>query len=170
VATNKQDRRWWLRAGSEAIDINTSPEGVYGLVSDLPRMGEWSPECVRVEWEGGATGAAEGAKFVGHNRGGPGKRIKWSRHGRVLVAEPGREFTFVTEEGGRESTKWIYRFESVDGGTRVTESYDVQWLPAWARILDGPLNRRGELHRHMRHTLEQLKKASETTDASELRP
>jgi hypothetical protein len=42
-------------------------------------------------------------------------------------------------------------------GTRVTESYGVQWLPAWARIIDGPLNRRGELHPHMRYTLEQLK-------------
>jgi hypothetical protein len=99
-------------------------------------------------------------------RGGPGKRIKWSRHGRVLSAEPGEEFTFVTEEGGRESTKWIYRFEPVDGGTRVTETYDVQWLPAWARIIDGPLNRRGELRRHMRHTLEQLKRAAEAAKAT----
>ena len=56
-----------------------------------------------------------------------------------------------------------YRFETVDGGTRVTESYDVSWLPAWARIVDGPLNRRGELHRHMRHTLEQLKREAEAT-------
>jgi hypothetical protein len=51
-----------------------------------------------------ATGPAAGAKFVGHNRGGPFKLMRWSRHGRVLTAEPGREFTFITEEGGREST------------------------------------------------------------------
>ena len=43
ATTNKQDSRWWLRAGSEAIIINASPEAVYGLVADLPRMGEWSP-------------------------------------------------------------------------------------------------------------------------------
>ena len=97
---------------------------------------------------------------------GPGKRIKWSRHGRVVAAEPGKEFSFATEEGGRESTKWTYRFESIEGGTRVTESYGVQWLPAWARILDGPLNRKGELHRHMRHTLEQLKAAAEAAEAT----
>ena len=26
-----------------SIEINASPETVYALVSDLPRMGEWSP-------------------------------------------------------------------------------------------------------------------------------
>ena len=29
-----------------SIEIHASPEAVYDLVSDLPRMGEWSPgEC-----------------------------------------------------------------------------------------------------------------------------
>ena len=59
----------------------------------------------------------------------------------MLVADPGREFAFVTEEGGHESTVWRYRFEPVDGGTRVTESYEVKWIPAWARIVDVPTNR-----------------------------
>ena len=81
------------------------------MVADLPRMGEWSPECQRVEWEGGASGPAAGATFVGHNKGGPRGLMKWSRRGRVLVADPGREFAFVTEEGGHESTVWRYRFE-----------------------------------------------------------
>jgi hypothetical protein len=156
-----KERRWWLTEGSEETVINTTPECVYDMVSDLPRMGEWSPECQRVEWDGGATGPAEGAKFVGHNRTGPKQLIRWSRRGRVLVVDPGREFVFVTEEGGRESTQWRYRFEAVDGGTRVSESYDVKWLPLWARIVDGPLNRRRELHDDMRHTLAQLKAAAE---------
>jgi hypothetical protein len=163
MAPEKHDGRWWLTKGSEAIVIDTTPHAVYELVADLPRMGEWSPECVKVEWQEGATGPAVGSQFLGHNRTGPGKRIKWSRRGRVVSAEPGEEFAFATEEGGRESTKWTYRFETVDGGTRVTETYDVNWLPAWARIVDGPLNRRGELHRHMRHTLEQLKRQAEAT-------
>ena len=104
-----------------------------------------------------------GATFVGHNRGGPAKMLRWSRRGRVLTADRGREFAFVTEEGGRESTEWRYRFEPVEGGTRVTETYEVKWLPLWARVVDGPLNRRGELQRHMRHTLDQLKLAAEAT-------
>src|SRR6202790_5090007 len=95
-----KDGRWWLTQGGEQTVINASPDHIYDMVANLERMGEWSPECQHVMWEGGATGPAEGAKFVGHNRGGPKKLIRWSRHGRVLVADPGREFTFVTEEGG----------------------------------------------------------------------
>jgi hypothetical protein len=125
-------------------------------------MGEWSPECQRVEWLDGTTGPAVGATFVGHNRGGPRGLMKWSRRGRVLVADPGREFAFVTEEGGRESTQWRYLFEAVEGGTRVTESYDVKWIPTWARIVDVPTNRHRELREAMRHTLEQLKSAAES--------
>jgi len=163
-----KDGRWWLTQGSEQTVMNAAPAHIYDMVANLPRMGEWSPECKRVEWEGGASSPAEGARFVGHNRTGPRQLIRWSRHGRVLTADPGREFAFVTEEGGRESTQWRYRLEPLDGGTRVTESYHVKWLPLWARIIDGPLNRRRELRDNMRHTLAQLKTAAESSkDAGE---
>jgi uncharacterized protein YndB with AHSA1/START domain len=154
--------RWWLTTDSRETVIAATPERLYEMVSDMPRMGDWSPECQRVEWLEGATGPAEGAKFVGHNRGGPMGLMKWSRNGRVLAADRGTEFTFITEEGGRESTEWRYEFEPVEGGTRVTESYVVHWIPAWARILDGPLNRHRELQHHMQQTLEQLKTAAES--------
>ncbi len=81
-----------------------------------------------------------------------------------MVADRGREFVFVTEEGGRESTVWRFHFEAVEGGTRVTESYDVKWIPAWARIVDVPTNRYRELQEAMRHTLEQLQRAAEASD------
>ena len=165
-----KNQRWWLTKDSQQIVINAAPARLYDMVADLPRMGEWSPECQRVEWEGGTTGPAEGARFVGHNRGGPRGLIRWSRHGRVLCADAGREFAFFTEEGGRESTVWRYRFEPVDGGTRVTESYEVRWIPAWARIVDVPTNRHRELLEGMRHTLEQLKVAAEAATPTQDQP
>lgn len=79
----------------------------------------------------------------------------------MLAADPGREFAFVTEEGGRESTVWRYRFEPVPGGTQVTESYEVRWIPAWARIVDVPGNRHRELREAMSHTLGRLRVAAE---------
>ncbi len=162
----KQSSRWWLRQDSQTVVIEAPPDRIYALVSDLPRMGEWSPECRRVEWLEGSTGPAEGARFIGHNQGGPRGLMKWSRRGRVLSADPGREFAFVTEEGGREGTEWRYRLEPVAGGTRVTESYTVTWIPAWARIVDVPTNRAGELRLALRHPLEQLKKAAEATPSA----
>ena len=156
-----KSQRWWLTTDSQEIIVRATPEAVYDMVADLPRMGEWSPECQAVEWEGGATGPAQGARFVGHNRGGPANLMRWSRHGRILSAQRGREFCFITEEGGRESTRWHYRFDATDGGTSVTEAYEITWLPTWARIVDVPTNRHRELLEGMRRTLEQLKLAAE---------
>jgi uncharacterized protein YndB with AHSA1/START domain len=160
---NTSSTRWWLRQDREAAVVAASPQCVYDLVADMPRMGEWSPECQRVEWTDGAVAPAEGARFLGHNRGGPGGLMRWSRRGRVLVADAGREFAFVTEEGGKESTIWRYRLDQTDGGTRVTESYEIRSIPTWARIVDIPTNRALELREGMRHTLAQLKAAAEAT-------
>lgn len=154
--------RWWLTTDRRQTTIQATADEVYDLVADLPRMGEWSPECQKVEWTDSSAAPTVGATFVGHNKGGPAGLMRWSRHGRVLVADRGRSFSFVTEEGGRESTEWRYDFESVEGGTRVTESYDVRWIPAWARIVDVPTNRCKELAEAMQHTLGQLKAAAES--------
>jgi uncharacterized protein YndB with AHSA1/START domain len=157
----KPSSRWWLREDSEQTFVAASAERVYQLLADMPRMGEWSPECQQVEWTGDTVAPAVDARFVGHNRGGPRGLMKWSRSGRVLVVDPGREFAFVTEEGGKESTIWRYQLESVDDGTRITESYEVKTIPAWARVLDIPTNRARELREGMSHTLARLKAAAE---------
>lgn len=156
-----KNQRWWLTTDSVSVDIAAPPEQLYGMVADMTRMPEWSPEQVRLEWIEGATGPAVGARFLGYNCTGPGNRIRWKRKGTVLTAEPGREFAFATEEGGVEGVVWCYRFEPVAGGTRVTESYTVHKIPVWARILDGPLNRHGELIDGMTRTLGKLKESAE---------
>ena len=48
-------------------EINASPETVFAMVSDLTRMGEWSPENQGGQWVKGATGPAVGAQFKGRN-------------------------------------------------------------------------------------------------------
>jgi hypothetical protein len=168
-----KNQRWWLTGDQVEIVVGADAGVLYEMVSDLERIGAWSPECERAGWEGAVTVPVEGSTFVGHNSVGPGRRIRYSRHGRVLVADRGREFAFITDEGGRESTAWRYRFEPDDGGTRITESYEVRWIPVWARILDVPTNRHKQLVANMRTTLQRLKDAAErqlphgtTSDAS----
>ena len=159
-----KNQRWWLTEDSVELEMEADADVLYGMVSDLPRIGEWSPECESVEWEGDISVPVVGTTFVGHNAVGPGRRIRYSRHGTVLAADPGREFTFITDEGGRPSTAWRYQFESAgDGRTRVTESYEVRWIPTWARILDFLLNRHKELLKGMHTTLERLRAATEST-------
>jgi Polyketide cyclase / dehydrase and lipid transport len=159
----KKSTRWWLRTDSEDVVVAAPAEHIYDMVSDMPRMGEWSPECQKVDWIDGANGPVAGARFLGHNRGGPRGILKWSRRGRVLVAESGREFTFATEEGGKEGVIWHYRLEPTLGGTKVTESYEITTIPTWARIVDIPTNRARELRDGMRHTLANLKAAAEAS-------
>lgn len=157
-----KNQRWWLTTDSVELEIAADADKLYRMVSDLPRIGEWSPECADVIWEGDVTEPVEGTEFVGHNAVGPGRRIKYKRHGTVIAAEPGRSFSFITDEGGRPSTAWHYTFEPVgDGRTRVTEAYEVRWIPTWARILDVPMNRHKELVAGMRTTLERLKATAE---------
>jgi uncharacterized protein YndB with AHSA1/START domain len=158
--------RWWLRQDARSVVIDAPAARVYELVADLPRMGEWSNECRQVEWLDGSSEPVEGATFIGHNKGGPRGLMKWSRRGHILTADPGRAFAFVTEEGNKESTEWRYVLEPAEGGTRVTESYTVHWIPTWARILDVPTNRVRELQDSMQHTLDALKRVAEASPSA----
>jgi len=158
-----KNQRWWLTADQVELEIDADADALYDMVSDLPRIGEWSPECERVEWEGEVTIPVQGTTFIGHNAVGPGRRIRYRRHGEVLAADRGKEFTFITDEGGRPSTLWRYRFEPTTKGTKVTEGYEVRWIPTWARILDVPTNRHKELLEGMRTTLGRLKVAAESS-------
>jgi len=81
---------------SVSREIAAPAERLYDMVSDVTRMGEWSPETQAGEWLGGATGATPGAKFRATNR--VGKR-SWKTVATVVDAEPGRRFSFVVTAG-----------------------------------------------------------------------
>jgi hypothetical protein len=87
------------------------------MVSDVTRMGEWSPICRACWWEEGA-GPRAGAWFGGRNE--TAERT-WETRSLVEVADRGREFTFAVF-GSR--VRWSYTFEAAEGGTRLTESWD----------------------------------------------
>src|ERR1051326_3987451 len=97
-----------------SIAINASPEAVYDLVSDLPRMGEWSPENIGGEWQNGGSGKG-GHRFIGHKRAG---ERTWSAPVLVTVAERGRCFEFVIGPDGGPYVRWTYRLEPSGAGTR----------------------------------------------------
>ena len=152
--------------GEARLHVNVPPEKLYELVSDVTRMGEWSPETVRCRWLDGATGPAVGARFKGTNRRG---LMRWSTKPRVVAAEPGREFAFVVDLVifQREMTKWRYQFEpAADGGTDVTESFemmaDLPWyISFFERRLMGVEDRKADLEAGMQRTLERIKAVAE---------
>jgi uncharacterized protein YndB with AHSA1/START domain len=139
--------------GEASVHVDAPPEKLYALVSDVTRMGEWSPETVSCEWIDGATGPAVGAKFKGRNKDG---FMRWSTKPEVTAVEPGREFAFKTSE-----TVWRYVFEPEEGGTKVTESFDVVSYPRLLSIVAPPKRREPKLINGMQTTLQRLKAAAE---------
>ena len=102
---------------SDSVVVAASPEEVYDLVSDVTRTGEWSPVCVACWWDEGATGQA-GDWFTGRNET---PERTWETRSLVAVADRGREFTWLV---GCSRARWGYTLEPVDGGTRLTESWE----------------------------------------------
>lgn len=117
----------WLVPRSISIQVHASPSTVYRLVSDVERIGEWSPECRSAAWLDDRRGA--GARFRGSNRSGLNR---WSRTCEVLVAEPDREFTWRTVPGGpltSDSTHWGFLVEADGGGTLLTQRMQIVKKP-----------------------------------------
>ncbi|CAB4364197.1 MAG: SRPBCC family protein [Actinobacteria bacterium] len=136
--------------------IAATPERLYALISDLPRMGEWSLENNGGKWLKGATGPTVGAKFKGKNSKG---FRRWSTIATVVTADAGREFTFDVTVAGLKVARWGYRLESVDGGTKVTQYWDDHRVKVMKVLTGLALNvpdRASHNTAGMEHTLEQL--------------
>jgi uncharacterized protein YndB with AHSA1/START domain len=155
----------------ESLSVAAPADRVYDLVADLPRMGEWSPECERVTWRGGATGAAEGAHFLGHNRVG---QVRWMTQGEVVTVVPGRHLAFEITFGLLKIARWEYLIVPDDADpsrcTVVEEWTDRR--PLWYRApADRALGSRMKInHRGMLETLANLKVAAESATSDEARP
>jgi hypothetical protein len=147
--------------GSVTVHIDASPRVVWELVSDVTRIGEFSPETIGAEWTDGAKGPAVGAHFRGHvKRNGIGP-VYWTKC-KVIYCEPERDFGFgVYTFGGRTNT-WRYQLAASGSGTDVTESFELTPLPL-LRFYWGVLGHwRGRANeRGMRQTLERIKAIAE---------
>lgn len=142
----------------ESTEIAAAADEVYRLVSDVGRMGEWSPENVGADWLDGGAGAV-GDRFEGHNKIG---EREWSVVCQVTKADAGSEFQFVTGDPASPYVRWSYRL-SGSNPTTLTEVWDVEQLPP--TLVDaGPerLAARAESVRAgMKQTLEGLKASAE---------
>ena len=147
--------------GSVTVMMNASPEVVWDLVSDVTRIGDFSPETFEAKWLGEATGPADGAYFKGHvKRNGVGPTY-WTKC-RVEHCVPLQDFGFVVVVGDNEVNHWRYQLRAVAGGTEVTESYALEakaWSRAYWTLLGWARSKTNE--RGMRQTLERIKAIAE---------
>jgi uncharacterized protein YndB with AHSA1/START domain len=144
-----------------SIRIEAAPERVYDIVTDIAQMGRLSPECIGGKWLDGATGPAVGARFKGSNKRG---FARWSTTNKVVEAEPGKAFSFETQQS---AARWTYRMQPDGTGTLVTESREMyKERPLVAKVFAGLLlggvdDHDDELRNGMRQTLERLKAIAE---------
>lgn len=141
--------------------IAADPEVIWSLVTDLPRMGELSPENRGGRWVGGATGPAVGARFRGVNRNGD--RQWWTRV-RVIECEPPRRFAFdVRSPFGVRVSRWSYEITPADGGCVLTDTEHWYRVGSWfVRRFLGPkvtgrADRPGDNVESIEHTLSAVK-------------
>jgi hypothetical protein len=142
--------------------ISASPEELWGRVAHMDRMGDLSPESTGGSWVKGATGPAVGAQFKGDNRNG---KKTWSTKSTVVECEPGRVFAFDVKGGPFKVARWTYRFEPVDGGCRVTETWTDQrgWIvTTLGKQASGVGDRTTHNRATMEATLERLAARSES--------
>ncbi|HET6357780.1 SRPBCC family protein [Streptomyces sp.] len=150
---------------AERLTINVPPETAWAAVSDVRRMGEWSPEC-RGAWLLGRGGRPrQGTRFLGRNRA---SWLPWVTLCRVVEAVPGEVFAFDVSFFGIPLSRWTYRFFAVPLGCEVTEEWHDRrrgvhgWLiTATAPLLTGVTRRPARNRTTVRATLVALRDALE---------
>lgn len=151
---------------SVSREVPASPSRLYEMVSDVTRMGEWSPETEGAVWLGGATAARAGARFRGTNRVG---KKSWKTVATVVGAEPARGFRFRVSVGPVRVSEWSYSFEDTATVCRVIESWtDLRpnWVKPLGVLVTGVRDRATHNRSGMAQTLSRLAAAVESEGGS----
>jgi Polyketide cyclase / dehydrase and lipid transport len=117
---------------TDSILIGRSASELYDMVSDITRMGEFSPVCTSCSWDDVSQAGREGAWFRGTNAIGD---FTWDTRCKVVAADPGQNFSFVNcgLDGKAELVRWGFSFEEQGDETTVTETWQV--LPDYPKFI-----------------------------------
>lgn len=106
--------------------VDVPVERVWSLVTDVGRMGEWSPECVFAAWRPGQGEVPRaGARFEARNEYADG----FTAAVECVVTEAVRPsvFAWVVLDDDRDVERpgsiWRYELHGVEGGTRVRQRF-----------------------------------------------
>jgi len=148
---------------SGSVEIAAPPEKIWEMVSDLPRMGEWSPMNVGGKWLGGATSATVGAKFKGKNKNG---RHVWSGPVTITEAQPPSRLSFTVGIGPVKGATWSYDIAPTATGCTVTETWTdtrsaMLRMGAVTKLVTGNADLGAYAQTSIDTTLANLKKAAE---------
>ncbi|MGI5350702.1 SRPBCC family protein [Streptomyces sp. CA-250714] len=179
-STDVYTTSWELTA---SVRIDAPGAAVYRMVSDITRMGEWSPECFGGKWIAGTPGT-EGARFHGFNREG---EAVWTSESEVITAKEPKEFGFTVLKfcageptadsswlGGSQPGDMTWTFQIEDDGSDgcvLTQRHVMRLVGPFYRALleevdedkraDHVQNRKEHLQHSMESTLARVKAVAE---------
>ena len=137
--------------------IAADPDSIWDMISDVTRMGQWSPECYRAMWLTSRRG--KGALFLGLNKD---RGLRWPSPAIVTESERGKVFAFRAASG----VLWRYRLTAENGGCLLVEerstSGEFRYVKAAYRLFLGGYDRRMDVLRAgMQRTVERIRAAAE---------
>jgi uncharacterized protein YndB with AHSA1/START domain len=144
-----------------AVVIDAPASRVYELIADPMRMADWSPECVRCRWIGGATRPAHGARFRGTCRNG---WRRWTTTSTIVELGPDHRFAWEVSYFGRPVARWEYRIEPHGDGVELIETVEDRRgriLQAVSPLITGSPDRSQRNADTMESTLQAIKAAAE---------
>jgi uncharacterized protein YndB with AHSA1/START domain len=143
--------------GQASMTVESAPEQVFELVTDLDRLPRWNtaiaelidrPEAVTV-----------GSEWTVKMK--PPRMPSWGSISRVTELDlDGLRFVYETRnaDGNPSSVTWQWQVEPADDGARVTVSWDCYLRTADRRLLAGPMRKR-QLAREVPGSLTAMAKA-----------
>src|SRR5262249_61615069 len=84
VMANRVQKGEVEKRGRCEVHTDAPIDAVWDVVRDVTRTGEWSHECLSVEWLDGATEARPGARFRGKNKA---RMFRWGRVCEVVSSD-----------------------------------------------------------------------------------
>lgn len=110
----------------EQLWVDAQPGMVYDMISDVSAMASWSPDLIEAKYDDGS-GPDVGSWFTGLNADSRHTH-SWRTRMRVTEAEPGVAFAWHVVVEGIDATLWRYSFAEHNGGTLITETWQVKCL------------------------------------------
>ncbi len=113
---------------SGSVEVACTPSAAWDLVTDVGRIGEFSPECVDARWIEGATAPSVGARFEGTNRivdEETDTELIWIRPCTVTLAQAPERFSYTVGDrfDGTPATAWDVQISATPTGCRITQHF-----------------------------------------------
>lgn len=144
----------------ESIEVVATPQRVWELVSDLPRMAQWSPTVTSMKVYGDEP-IGLGTRTSNRNQDG---ELVWQTHAEVVGFEPPTEIAFRVEENwviwsfsmapSEAGTTLVQRRAAPDGISEISLELTNAFMGGVAKYQEG-------LRVSMRATLERIKTEAE---------